>query len=175
MKYILALWFIVLSLSLSACQSDTIRLDDNGKPFQSFLPPREAAFGESFYVDENNRIFIHGAELRTNEDKENIILLTYDWTIQNGQNETLLDNIRLTVKQDGVLLKPDLSLVAEPKTLVKAISAQESLQNIQQGFVLGTTGELKISFMGRESIIFIDGRPAPAYPVTLTLEPFDVK
>ncbi len=153
---------LALLLSLSACSQGEVHLDEDGKLFESFLPPTEAVVGELFFVDEYNEIRVVSVE---REDE--VLLITYDWKNNQMNNETIGENVLLEVSQAGVVLKPDLTLVGDKDLLVTAVDGDGFKRGIQQGFILDSEEELELSFMGDEPFVFIAGVPQDAYPVRL--------
>lgn len=169
---IVRIFVIILALTmlmslLVSCSSDGPRLDDKGELYQSFLPEREAEMGVFFAIDTFNKIKIERVE-RVGEQG---VVITYDWLNERTAPSTLNDNVSLTVKQGGVTLRPDLSLVADRSLLVQQAAAGAALEGLQQGFILDNDLEpLEFFWLGQAMFVFVDGVPQDAYPVQVSVD-----
>ncbi|MGI6382851.1 MAG: DUF5067 domain-containing protein [Tissierellaceae bacterium] len=165
-------YIILLSILLmvGGCSHDEVRTKDDGEIYSSFLPPKTAALGEAFSVDDSNEIRIKQIKTAVNKKLETVVIITYDWTNNSNRPQTIGENVRLTVKQNDINLIPDLTPIEDVTPLVKQIQAGETLEGISQGFITRNRDRIHLFFMGKEKTIFIEGRPTKAYPVELTAD-----
>jgi predicted component of type VI protein secretion system len=168
MKRIYALLLsLILLLGISACGARGEK-----KEFTSFLPPKSATVHEDIQVDETNHITIVDTQtIVPNPDKpdEKILIVTYDWKNDSEKQKITYGSFLITAKQDGVSLKPDLKHVEDKFKLVRPVEGGETLQGIQQGFVLLSDGEVTLSIKGNMYAVFVDGVPQNSYPVEVSV------
>lgn len=155
---------------------------DDNKEYTSYLPPKEATVGTEIKLDDFSSIKINSVQLLTtdgqviaNQDalagydlaKEPVTaLVDYDWKNLTKKPQNGWDNYLLTCKQSDIKLKPTLSLVEDRKKLVTQAAPEETIEHVQQGFILNdVTGDLQISLDGKVDTVFIDDKPGFAYAV----------
>lgn len=157
------LLILVCLLGISACKKS-----GEDKVFTSYVPPKSASVHEDIQVDETNHITIVDTKtIAPNPDKpdERILIVTYDWKNGSGSQKVTHGSFLLTAKQDGVALQPNLKHVDDKFKLVKPIQGGETLQGIQQGFVLISDNDVTLSIKGNMLVVFDDGVPKGSYPV----------
>lgn len=159
----------LLMLFAGGCASDEPQRTPEGGIFTSFLPPKTAEPGETFQVDANNAITVTETEILSAEESAQFLLITYNWTNGSPRAQTIDQNISLSVYQNGVRLRPDLTPVSDAGKLAELVPAESTQYDIQQGFVLENNEPVILSFLGNETIVFINGKPQPSYPVEVTL------
>lgn len=157
------------TLALTACGNE-VRQREDGSLYTSYLPPETATIGEEFAVDTQNKITITNLELRTQDDGSRVLIVRYDWTNDGTTEATVGESILLSVTQEGVSPEPDLSLVTSRDKLVTPVAPGETLTDIEQGYLVESEEPLTLSFTGEEETIFIEGKPASAYPVRIEVE-----
>lgn len=142
--------------------------------FSSFVPAKTALGGEDIQLDESNHITITDFGFtNTAEDPSlalDVIVISYDWTNQSQKSVVGSEQYLLTAKQDGVLLEPFLSVVEDKTKLVTQLGPGETLNGIQQAFVLrDQTNDVKLYLKGNANTILVEGSPQSSYPVEVTL------
>ncbi len=163
---VLAAGILTGVFGLTSC-SNEVRLRPDGSPYTSFLPPETATVGEVFAVDAKNEIQVTDLEVRVHEDGRRMLIVHYDWTNGDSSATTVGEAVSLSVTQGGVSPKPTLELVTSRAKLVTTVAPGETLVDIEQGYGIQSTEPFVLSFMGEETTIFIDGKPASAYPVVI--------
>ncbi len=163
---ILALLLVAFSLfTLVACGGQA-----NDKDYQSYLPPPTAQLGESVQIDPDTVLTIKETRIVPGDKDREILIISYDWKNISGKAKVSQEAYLITAKQNGTVLVGDLSQVADKTKLVTQVKDGDSLIGIEQGFILNSRDPVKLSLAGKEHTVFIDGKPNPAYPVTVDLE-----
>lgn len=170
MKRLLLISLVLLLVIASACSQNQVQTRKNGEFYTSFLPPKTAEVGEEFSVDASNLIRVNSIRREENQNSETILIISYDWINNSNSPQSVGENIRLSVKQKDLSLSPDLSMIDDRTPLVTQIGPGERLENISQGFISNSEDQIHLSFMGKEKVVFIDGRPTDAYPVELVVD-----
>lgn len=158
---------LILSLvfTLPACQ-ETGGSDETN--FESYLPPGEAAVGETFRPDEHNGIIIRSIET---DATSTYVIISYEWLNDGLSSSSAAESIRFEVKQGGVALAGDLTPVSDRALLVQDLSPGERLEGVQQAYKLvNMSDDLELSWWGTAVFVFVDGVPQDAYPVIIEHE-----
>lgn len=143
--------------------------------YSSYVPPETAEMGDAVKLDEDNILTFQKARLERTEKGDTILIVRYDWQNTSKAAHVSEEAFTLTAKQDGINLKPDLSLVEDRKKLVTNIPGGDSIEGIEQGFVLRSEDPVTLVLTGRVKYIFVDEKPQFNHPVKLTVDAADLK
>lgn len=155
------------SLCLVGCSGKTKEFEDTA------LPPT-AEVGQVFDIDSSNSIIINGASIVT-KDSDKILLMNYSWKNEGSNPGAVFSNFTLTASQGGVALQPTLEHTEDTKLLVTNISPGETIEGIEQGFILDSEEIVTISVLGNDYYWIKDNKPLYSYPVTVEMDLADVR
>ncbi len=168
MKKRLALFLmVVLALALTGC----IHASKDGQVFESYIPPETGEVGEPIKLDPANTLTIKDHRIETLEDGARVLIITYDWENTSDRAFVGSDAYVITASQEGIGLTPDLSKITDKKKLVTEVPGHETLEDIEQGFILDGDGDVTLTLDGKINTVFVDGKPQFAWPVKVTLTP----
>lgn len=166
-KRLALLLMVVLVLNLTGC----IQGSKDGKVFESYIPPETGEVGEAIKLDPANTLTIKDYRIESLEDGARVLIIRYDWENTSDKAFVGSDAYVITASQAGVGLTPDLSRVEDKKKLVTQVKGHETLEGIEQGFILAGDGDVTLTVDGKFDTVFVDGKPQFAWPVKVTLSP----
>lgn len=159
----------VLMIALSIVFiSSCAQLEPPEEGYTSFVPPTEADMGEDIQIDGDTIINITNINT-VDVDGELHAILVFNWTNISGQDRTSDQAYTFSLFQDGVQLQPSLEAVEDKDKLVTEIADGETLEDMEQGYILINDGPITVEILGRAETIFIDGVPQFDYPVTVVI------
>lgn len=166
-KFAFSALLLMLSLILISCSKS-----GETKEFSSYLPPKTVDITDEILPDENSSFVFNDISIVKNENNEDTLLISYDWTNLSPREKVGMEAYLLTAKQYNTSLEPDLSVVSDKKKLVTQIESEETLEDIEQGFILtDTEGEVVFVLEGTTDIVIdTNGKPIMSYPVEIPVE-----
>lgn len=153
---------LLVSLVLSGCSGEQT------KEFDSYAPDEEANILEAFDIDSTNTIKINKTNI-VEDNNNQVLIVDYEW--ENGGNDTstTFDNFTMTASQDGVALEPTLEPVSDYTKLVASVDSGETLEGIEQGFILDSDKPVTLSILGSDPYFLVDNEPMNAFPVKVEI------
>lgn len=163
----------LLFLLIFSC-SMLVACSGQAKELKSFAPSPTAEVGDFFEVDSSNLIKINSGRIEEDGNRR-ILIINYSWKNEGSKADTTFDNFKITASQSGVSLEPNLEFVEDKKKLVIPVAIGETLDNIEQAFILVSEESVNLSVLGSDPAFIVDKKPISSYPIKVEININDLK